>query len=149
MHDNKVKVVLNTFVRRRVPVREDTYPEPSACEVGWPVPFLAAFISQVFPPDTHSLLGGSEQAFSHGIELDSNSRSSARETCALTTMQPRPTMKIYICQITTLQPEINGPTRLQLLRSYKEYSFHHSVKFVRDHLFSSMLRSGIVLITFG
>ena len=23
-----------TFVRRGVPVREDTYPEPSACEVG-------------------------------------------------------------------------------------------------------------------
>ena len=23
-----------TFVRRRVPVKEDTYPEPSACEVG-------------------------------------------------------------------------------------------------------------------
>ena len=28
-----------------VPVREETYPEPSACEVGWPVPFLATFIS--------------------------------------------------------------------------------------------------------
>ena len=41
----KVKVVLYTFVRRGVPVREDTYAEPSACEVGWPVPFLAAFIS--------------------------------------------------------------------------------------------------------
>ena len=46
----KVKVVPYTFVRKGVPVREDTYPEPSACEVGWPVPFLAAFISPVLPP---------------------------------------------------------------------------------------------------
>ena len=29
----EVKVVPYTFVRRGVPVREDTYPEPSACEV--------------------------------------------------------------------------------------------------------------------
>ena len=27
-------------------------------EVGWSVPFLAAFISPVFPPGPHSLLGG-------------------------------------------------------------------------------------------
>ena len=27
-------------------------------EVGWPVPFLAAFISPVFPPGPHLLLGG-------------------------------------------------------------------------------------------
>ena len=32
------KVVPSTFVRRGVPVIEDTYPEASACEVGWPVP---------------------------------------------------------------------------------------------------------------
>ena len=54
---SKVKVVPYTFVRRGVPVREDTYAEPSACEVGWPVPFLAAFISPVFPIGTHLLLG--------------------------------------------------------------------------------------------
>ena len=53
----KVKVVLYTFVRRGVPVREDTYAEPSACEVGWPVPFLAAFISPVFSLGTQLLLG--------------------------------------------------------------------------------------------
>ena len=53
----KVKVAPYTFVRRGVPVSEDTYPEPSACEVGWPVPFLAAFISPVLPPGTHLLLG--------------------------------------------------------------------------------------------
>ena len=53
----KVKVVPYTFVRRGVPVREDTYPEPSAYEVGWPAPFLTAFISPVLPPGTHSLLG--------------------------------------------------------------------------------------------
>jgi len=53
----KIKVVPYTFVRRGVPVREDTYAEPSACEVGWPVPFLAAFISPVFPLGTHLLLG--------------------------------------------------------------------------------------------
>ena len=28
------------------------------CEVGWPVPFFASFISTVFPPDPHLLLGG-------------------------------------------------------------------------------------------
>ena len=54
---SKVKVVPYTFVLRGVPVREDTCPEPSACEVGWPVPFLAALISSVFPPGTHLLLG--------------------------------------------------------------------------------------------
>ena len=52
-----IKVVLHTFLRGGVPVREDSYPEPSACEVGWPVPFLAAFISPVFPLGTHMLLG--------------------------------------------------------------------------------------------
>ena len=53
----KVKVVPYTFERRGVPVREDTYPGLSASEVGWPVPFLAAFISPVLPPGTHLLLG--------------------------------------------------------------------------------------------
>ena len=57
MRTYKVKVVPYTFVGRGVPVREDTYPEPSACEVGRPVPFLAAFISPVLPPGTHLLLG--------------------------------------------------------------------------------------------
>ena len=52
------KVVPYTFVRRGVPVRENIYPEPSACEVGWPVPFLAAFIPPVLPPGAHLLLGG-------------------------------------------------------------------------------------------
>ena len=28
-----------------MPVREDTYPEPLACEVGWPDSFLPTFIS--------------------------------------------------------------------------------------------------------
>ena len=53
----KVKVVPYTFVRREVPVRENTYAEPSACEVGRSVPFLAVFISPVFPLGTHLLLG--------------------------------------------------------------------------------------------
>ena len=53
----KVKVVPYTFVRKGVPLRENTYPEPSACEVGWPVPFLAAFISPLLPPGTQLLLG--------------------------------------------------------------------------------------------
>ena len=52
-----MKVAPYTFVRTGVPVREDTYPEPSVCEVGWPVPFLAAFISPVFPLGTYLLLG--------------------------------------------------------------------------------------------
>ena len=54
----KVKVVPYTFVCRGVRVREDTYPGPSAFEVEWPVPFLAAFISPVLSPGTHLLLGG-------------------------------------------------------------------------------------------
>ena len=53
----KGKVFPYTFVHWGAPVREDTYPGPSACEVGWPVPFLAAFISPVLPPGTHLLLG--------------------------------------------------------------------------------------------
>ena len=52
----KVKVFPYTFVRRGVPVREDTYSEPSACEVGWPVPFLTAFISPVLPLGAHLVL---------------------------------------------------------------------------------------------
>ena len=52
-----VKVIPYTFVRRGVPVREDNYAEPSAFEVGWPVPFLAAFICPVLPPGAHLLLG--------------------------------------------------------------------------------------------
>ena len=51
------KVVPYTFVRRGVPVREDTYLEPSVFEVGWSVPFLCAFISPLLPPGTHLLLG--------------------------------------------------------------------------------------------
>ena len=31
------KVFPYTFIHWGVPVGEDTYPEPSACEVGWPV----------------------------------------------------------------------------------------------------------------
>ena len=46
-----------TFVRSRVSVREDAYPEPSVCEVAWPVPFFAAFISPVLPTGIHLLLG--------------------------------------------------------------------------------------------
>ena len=46
-----------TFVRRGVSVIEDNYSEPSACEVGRPVPFLVAFISKVLPTSTHLLLG--------------------------------------------------------------------------------------------
>ena len=53
----KVKVVLYAFVFMGVPDSEDTYPEPSACKVGWPVPFLATFISLVLPPSTQLLLG--------------------------------------------------------------------------------------------
>ena len=34
-----------------------TNTEPSACEVRWPVPFLAAIISLLLLPGTHLLLG--------------------------------------------------------------------------------------------
>ena len=53
----KVKVVPYTFICRGVPVREDTYAELSAYEVGWPVPFLTDSISPVLPLGAHSLLG--------------------------------------------------------------------------------------------
>ena len=45
-------------VHWRVPVRETLVLSNQLCEVGWPVPFLAAFISPVFPPGPHLLLGG-------------------------------------------------------------------------------------------
>ena len=41
-----------------VPVREDTYHGHQLYEVGWPVHFLAIFISPVFPPGPNSLLDG-------------------------------------------------------------------------------------------
>ena len=71
-------------------VREDTYPEPLAFEVGEPVPFLAAFIPQCCHRVPVCCLVNSEGAFSQGIESDSNRRPSAREACTLTTMPPRP-----------------------------------------------------------
>jgi len=77
MHLPRVKVVSHTFVRRGVPVREDTYPEPSACEVGWPVPFIAAFISPVFHWVPVGCWVNSEQAFSQGIESGSSRRPAA------------------------------------------------------------------------
>ena len=36
---------------------EDTYPGPSAFEIGWPVSSIATFVSPLLPPGTHSLLG--------------------------------------------------------------------------------------------
>ena len=52
----KVQAVLYTFVLNKVPFREDNYPEPSAFGVRWPVPVLAAFISQLLPSGTNLLL---------------------------------------------------------------------------------------------
>ena len=88
----KVNVVSYTFVRRGVPVREDTYPKPSACEEGWPVPFLAAFISPVLLPTCCWV--NSERVFSQDIKSDSNCRPSAREA-PLTTLLPRPTFLLH------------------------------------------------------
>jgi len=45
----KIKVVPYALARRGVTVREDIYPESSACEVGWPVPFFSTFIFPVLP----------------------------------------------------------------------------------------------------
>ena len=84
----KETVVPYLFVRRGVPVREDIYPESSACEVGWPVPFLAAFISPVLPPGTHLLLG-EQRARIQSLESESNLRPSVQETCVLTATPPR------------------------------------------------------------
>ena len=88
-HISHVKVVPYTFVRRGVPVREDTYPEASACKVGWPVPFLATFISQCSHWVPICYWVSSERAFSQGIESGSNRRPSALEVCALTALLPR------------------------------------------------------------
>ena len=85
----KVKVIPYTFVRRGVPVRENTYAGPLACEVGWPVPFLAAFFPPVLPPGAICCWVNSERAFSLGIESGSNRGPTAWEACALTTMLPR------------------------------------------------------------
>ena len=87
---NYVKVVPYTLVRRGMPVREDTYAEPSAYEVGWPVPFLAAFISPVLPPGIQCCWVNRERTPSQGIESGSNRRPSARESCVLTNMLPCP-----------------------------------------------------------
>ena len=65
----KVKVVSYTFVRRGMPVRDDIYPEPLACEAGWRVPFLAPFISLVFPQGTHLLLGEQWVSIQSGLRV--------------------------------------------------------------------------------
>ena len=51
-------VVLDNFVRRGVPVREDTYPESLAYEIGWQVPLIAVYISSLLQSGTHSKLSG-------------------------------------------------------------------------------------------
>ena len=48
----------SAFIRKGLPVREDTHHGPSAYDIGWPFPFLAAFISPVLPQGNQSLLGG-------------------------------------------------------------------------------------------
>ena len=57
-YENKVKAIPYTLVCMGVPVREDNYPEPSACAVEWPVPVLAAFISSVLPPGGYPFATG-------------------------------------------------------------------------------------------
>ena len=53
-----------------MPVREDTYSQPLACEVGWPVPFHVAFKSLMLPPGTPWCLieGGFEIVGGEGLE---------------------------------------------------------------------------------
>ena len=51
--DRGIMVVWYTFVQMGVPIREDTYPQPSACEVGLTVLFLAAFISPALTLGTY------------------------------------------------------------------------------------------------
>ena len=45
-------------IRWGVPVGEALVLSHRLCEVGWPVPFLAVFISPVFPPGTHPFAAG-------------------------------------------------------------------------------------------
>ena len=61
-----------------MPVREDTYPEPSTCEVGWPVSFFVAFFSHCCHQIPICCWVNSERAFSQGIESDSNRRPTFR-----------------------------------------------------------------------
>ena len=72
-----------------MPVREDTYPEPSACEVGWPVFSSPPLSPQCYHKVPICCWVNSERELSQGIESDSSRRPSAREACALTTMLPR------------------------------------------------------------
>ena len=73
-NSKKVKVVPYAFVRRGVPVREDTCPEPSACEVGWPVLIPATFISLVCHQVPIRCRVASERACSQGLKSDWNRR---------------------------------------------------------------------------
>ena len=41
-----------------IPFELTSISEPLACDLRWPVPFPAAFISSVLSPGTHLLLGG-------------------------------------------------------------------------------------------
>ena len=63
----RVKVVLYSFVLKKMPIRVDTYPVPSASNIGWPVPCRPAFTSPVLPPGTHLLRG--EQCVSIQLRL--------------------------------------------------------------------------------
>ena len=55
-----------------MPVREDTFLRASACEVGRPVPFLAAFVSPMLQSGTHSLLNGQRASVQSRLECESN-----------------------------------------------------------------------------
>ena len=82
------KVFPYTFIRRGVPVREDTYAEPSACEVGWPVLSSPPLFRQCSHWVPICCWVNNELAFSQGIESGSSRRPSAWEACALSIMLP-------------------------------------------------------------
>ena len=92
----KVKVAPYTFVRRGVPVREDTYPEPSECAVVWTVPLLTAFVSHCCHRVPIRCWVNSERAFSQDLESGSNRRPSAWESCAQIAMPPRPLVYVAV-----------------------------------------------------
>ena len=81
----KVKVVLYTFVRRGVPSREGTYAEPSACEVGRPVPFLAAFISPVLASVQSGLESGDMRSNHYATSIMNEEINRKYETASLCT----------------------------------------------------------------
>ena len=64
-----------TLMHMGVPVKEDIYAGPLACKIGWPVPFLSAFISLVLrsgtadQPKPQVELSRKEKTFAFALQI--------------------------------------------------------------------------------